>query len=226
MRLPNTAYTSRPWRIHELTRDFRLEDVWALPTPGGPDDLPRLVQQIASMDPSQSNSRVARTLWAIRCKVGGLLGWDSPDGGHGPERPTLRDRLPADLREGPSGPPDAVMAPFTSVYLLEDEWAAELVNRTVHSIMHIGWVADETGGYRGEMAVLVKPNGLLGAVYMAAIRPFRYLIVYPPLMRKIEQDWQAGGGDTGPRRRNSTIPRPGAARRLRSRPAGPDTRGI
>jgi hypothetical protein len=27
MRLPNTAHTSRPWRIHELTRDFRLEDV-------------------------------------------------------------------------------------------------------------------------------------------------------------------------------------------------------
>ena len=33
MRLPNTAQTSRPWRIHELTQDFRLEDVWALPTP-------------------------------------------------------------------------------------------------------------------------------------------------------------------------------------------------
>jgi hypothetical protein len=27
MRLPNTAHTSRPWRIHEFTRDFRLEDV-------------------------------------------------------------------------------------------------------------------------------------------------------------------------------------------------------
>ncbi len=46
MRLPNTAHTSRPWRIHERTRDFRLEDVWALPAPGGPDDFPRLVQGI------------------------------------------------------------------------------------------------------------------------------------------------------------------------------------
>ena len=35
MRLPSTAHTSRPWRIHELTRDFRLEDVWALATRGG-----------------------------------------------------------------------------------------------------------------------------------------------------------------------------------------------
>jgi hypothetical protein len=30
MRRPNTAHTSRPWRIRELTRDFRLEDVWRI----------------------------------------------------------------------------------------------------------------------------------------------------------------------------------------------------
>ena len=40
MRLPNTAHTSRPWRIHDIAPDFELEDVWALPTPGGPDDFP------------------------------------------------------------------------------------------------------------------------------------------------------------------------------------------
>lgn len=39
MRLPSTAHTSRPWRIHGIAPDFRVEDVWALPTPGGPDDL-------------------------------------------------------------------------------------------------------------------------------------------------------------------------------------------
>ena len=33
VKLPATAHTSRPWRIHELTPDFQLEDVWALPTP-------------------------------------------------------------------------------------------------------------------------------------------------------------------------------------------------
>ena len=47
--------------------------------------------------------------------------------------------------------------------------------------MHMGWVPDRTGGYRGQMAVLVKPNGLLGNAYMTAIRPFRHLIVYPPI---------------------------------------------
>jgi len=50
MRLPNSVHTSRPWRIHELTRDFRLEDVWELPEVGGPDAFPLLVQLIASGD--------------------------------------------------------------------------------------------------------------------------------------------------------------------------------
>jgi hypothetical protein len=190
MMLANTAHTSRPWRIHEITPDFRLEDVWALPTPGGPDDFARLVQQFASADPSQSLPSAARTLWALRWKIGELLGWDDEDDGVGSRVPTLRDRLPADLRDAPPGP-EFDSLPFTSLYLLEDEWAAEAANRTMHGVMHIAWVPDGNGGYRGQMAVLVKPNGLFGTAYMAAIRPFRHLIVYPPMMRKIERDWRA-----------------------------------
>jgi hypothetical protein len=187
MKLPNTAHASRPWRIHELTRDFRLEDVWALPVTGGLDDFPRLVQRFASGDPSQSSSCAARTLWAIRWKVGELLGWDAADASVGSRVPTLRDRLPADLREAPTGP-DFDELPLTSLYLLDDEWAAEVANRTMHGVIHIGLVGDETGGYGAQMAVLVKPNGLVGNAYMAAIRPFRHLIVYPAMMRQIERE--------------------------------------
>jgi hypothetical protein len=194
VRLPNSAHTSRPWRIHEFTRDFRLEDVWALPTPGGPDDFPRLVQMMASSDPSQSSSGAARTLFAIRWKVGELLGWDGPEASLGSRVPTLRDRLPVDLRDAPSGP-DFQALPFTSLYLLDDEWAAEIANRTMHGVMHIGWVPDQTGGYRGQMAVYVKPNGLFGTAYMAAIRPFRHLIVYPAILREGEREWRARPGE-------------------------------
>jgi len=191
MRIPNAAHTSQKWRIHELTRDFRLEDVWDLPTPGGPDDFPRLVQAIASGDPSHGSSCAVRTLFAIRWKIGGLLGWDRPDAGLGSRVPTLRDRLPADLRGAPPGP-DFDAVPFTSLYLIDDEFAAEIANRTMHGVMHLGWVPDGTGAYRGQMAVYVKPNGLAGAAYMAAIRPFRHLIVYPPMIRQIGRTWRAG----------------------------------
>ena len=193
MRVPNTVHTARPWRIHELTPDFRLEDVWELPGVGGPDDFPRLAQLIASYDPSHSSSLAVRTLFAVRWKLGEVLGWDGPDAGIASRVPTLRDRLPADLRGGPSGP-DFDALPFTSLYLTDDEWAAEIANRTMHGIMHIGRVPDATGGFRAEMAVYVKPNGRFGTAYMTAIRPFRYLAVYPPMMREMERTWRAQAG--------------------------------
>jgi Protein of unknown function (DUF2867) len=219
MRLPNTEHTTRPWRIHEIAPDFELEDVWALPTPGGPDDLPRLVRQATTDDPQDLDaqgryvgdgsqgiaSRVSREIFALRWKLGDLFGWDDPGSGVGHRVSTLRDRLPADLRDAPRGP-DLGAAPLRSVYLIDYEWAAEMANRTVHSVMHIGWVPDGTGGYRGQMAVLVKPNGLFGRAYMAAIKPFRHLLVYPALMRRIERDWQAGASQIHPadeRRRTS-----------------------
>jgi len=40
------------------------------------------------------------------------------------------------------------------------------------------------------MAVLVKPNGWFGKAYMASIKPFRYAIVYPLLLRSIGRGWQ------------------------------------
>jgi len=192
IRLPNAAHTSLSWRIHELTGDFRVEDVWALPTPGGPGDFPLLVRKFFSEDDSRGDSRVARALWAVRWKLGQVLGWDDPDAGLGSRVPTLRDRLPADLRDAPTGP-DLHGLPFSPLYLLGDEFAAEIANRTMHGVLHLGWVPDQAGGYRGQMAVLVKPNGPLGALYMAAIRPFRHLIVYPALIRQVEQAWRASG---------------------------------
>ena len=187
MRLPNAAHTSLPWRIHELVPDFRLEDVWALPTPGGSEDFPRLVQTVASFDPSRSAFAVVRLLFAIRWKIGELLGWDEEDGGAPGTARSLRERLPADLRE--TTPPTFTGAPFASLYLTDDEWAAEIANRTMHGVLHIGWVRNGDG-YRGQMAVLVKPSGLLGESYMTAIRPFRHLIVYPAMMRELERGWR------------------------------------
>jgi len=185
---PKSAHTSRAWRIHELTGDFRLEDVWALPTPGGPDDFPDLVRLATSLDPSRSASRAVRTLFAFRWKAGELLGWDGPEAGLDARVARVRDRLPADLRAAPGPEFDAL--PFTSLYLLEDEFAAEIANKTVHGALHLGWVPAGTGGHRGEMAVYVKPNGRLGNAYMAAIAPSRHRLVYPPMLQDIGRAWR------------------------------------
>jgi uncharacterized protein DUF2867 len=209
-RLPNTAHTSRPWRVHEFTGDFELEDVWELPTPGGPDDLARLVDMSAAgrFADGREFPAVFRALFALRWKLGELFGWDKADSGVGERVRSLRERLPADLLEVPRGP-DLRAVPgrtevngqpvFTSVYQTRDEWVAELSNNTVHSLMHIGWVADDSGGgYHAQMAVLTKPNGWLGKAYMAAIKPFRYALIYPMLLRSIERQWQQAARIGGP----------------------------
>jgi hypothetical protein len=187
MKLPDSAHFSQPWRIHDLTPDFRLEDVWALPTPGGPSDFPRLVAMVASFDDAQRRSSVVGILFAIREALGQVFGWD--DAVEDSARPSLRHRLPADLRACPSAVSPAMG--FTPLYQTDDEWAAELINATVHGVIHLGWVADGAAGYRGQMAILVKPNGVLGRVYMAAITPFRYLIVYPRMLKGIGRKWKA-----------------------------------
>ena len=177
-----------PWRIHAIANDFRVEDVWALPTPGGPDDFGRLVALMESFDPAQS-SPVVRALFAIRWRLGGWLGLDRADTGLGSRVASLRDRLPADLRIE-AGTAAIGDLGFRLVYLTDREAAMEIANETMHGVLHLGWVPDGTGGYRGQMAVLVKPNGRLGRAYMAAIAPFRYGLVYPLMLRTIERRWE------------------------------------
>jgi hypothetical protein len=187
MRLPDTAHTSRPWRIHELTPDFRVEDVWQLPVEGARADLPRVVEVILGRDPQRSQSFAVRSLFALRWKLGALFGWD--DAPASEAAGSLRERLPPDLRERPG--PDFETLPFSPLYLTDDEFAAEIANRTMHGVVHFGWVHESGERYGAQMAVLVKPNGLFGRAYMAAIKPFRHLFVYPAMLREGGRRWRA-----------------------------------
>ncbi|HLR95792.1 MAG TPA: DUF2867 domain-containing protein [Jiangellaceae bacterium] len=197
MRVPLEEHTARPWRIHELTPDFEVEDVWALPTPGGPDDFDLLMARVGSGRPDDGAPLAVRLVWAARWKLGEWLGWDHEDAGLGTRVDSLRERLPEDLRNGPRGP-ELDEVPFSPLYRVDNEYAAEIANRTMHGVLHLGWVQDGQGGYHGQMAVLVKPNARFGRLYMAAIKPFRYALVYPALMRHYEQMWReaTGGQDS------------------------------
>lgn len=191
-RLPDAAYAAGPWRIRDLTPDFVLEDVWELPGEGGEGDFGKVVGLICGMDPGRGSgvaAKASRVLWAVRWKVGAMLGWDDEEGGLGGRVASLRERLPQELRD--SRPPGFATLPFRSLYLTDDEFAAEIANRTMHGVLHLGRVPSPTPGrFRVQMAVLVKPNGRTGKVYMSAIRPFRHLVVYPAMMRQGRASWE------------------------------------
>jgi hypothetical protein len=183
--LDTTEHTSRPWRIPAIASVFRVLDVWALPTPGGRGDFPRLVHLMATFDPART-STVVRGLFAVRWTLGRLFGLDGQDSGLGTRVPSLRDRVPAEIANtSVHFDTDA----FTPLYVADDEFALEIANRTVHGVLHVGWVSDGAGGHRGQMAILVKPNGVLGTAYLVAIAPFRHFIVYPLMLRDVGRAW-------------------------------------
>src|SRR5690242_5536265 len=127
MKLPTSAHMARPWRIHEIAPDFRVEDVWELPISGGPNDFGRLVDLVASYDPTHAGPWPVRALFSARWKLGGLFGWDAPTRGVGALVASLAERLPPDLRARPAGP-EFDTGLFRSLYRLDDEWAAETAN--------------------------------------------------------------------------------------------------
>jgi Protein of unknown function (DUF2867) len=218
MRISNAAHESRPWRIRAIVPDFVLEDVWALPVQGGAGDFPLLLELMAASDPANADSRPARLLWRLRERLGSwfdLGGISAPVDGEdaalglpipGTSETSLRQRLPEDLRDT-AAEVDFGSLPFVPLYRTDTEFAAEVSNRTVHGVMHLAWVDQGDGRYQAQMAVYVKPRGRLGQAYMALIKPFRYLIVYPALLRQTERTWNEGVA-----RRSATAASPPPAR--------------
>jgi hypothetical protein len=202
LRVSNEAHESHPWRIHEIVEDFTLEDVWALPAYGGAEDFEDVPKMLRSLDPANADSGPARALWRFRDRLGawfdlGRISEPAPSPGEGSRsRPpipgttetSLAGRLPEDLR-GTAADVDFGSLPFEPLYRTDDEFAAEVSNKTVFGVLHLAWVERGGGRYQGQMAVYVKPRGGFGEAYMLAIKPFRYLNVYPALMRQVEREW-------------------------------------
>jgi Protein of unknown function (DUF2867) len=202
VRVPNEVQLAQPWRIHAVVADFTLEDVWTLPlVGGGSDDFAAAVEMTAKFNPAKAKSLPTRLLWGLRDRLGAWFAMGristpvSKPAGTADRLPipgtheySLAERLPADLR----GTADGVhfeSLPFVPLYRTANEFAAEISNRTVHGVLHLAWADRGDGRHQGQMAVYVKPRGRFGEAYMAFIKPFRYLIVYPALERQIEHAW-------------------------------------
>jgi hypothetical protein len=68
-------------------------------------------------------------------------------------------------------------ARFVPVYADAEEQLQRIENRTVTGFLHLSLAAR-----RPRLAVYVRPHGRLGRAYLAAIEPFRRLVVYPGLL--------------------------------------------
>jgi len=192
MRIPNERHLGLDLRIHEIVPDFRLEDVWLLPgIEGSAADFERAVQMTLDSDPAHGSSGPARFLWRARDLLGRWLRLgDVTEPVGQPPANTLRSRLSADLQGSVDGMRYDHL-PFVPLYRTATEYAAEISNATVHGVMHLAWLPTGGDRYQGQMAVYVKPRGWFGRAYMAFIKPFRYLVVYPAMERQTARQWAA-----------------------------------
>ena len=76
MKLPRSVHDEQRWRIADIAPDFKVEDVWALPVHGGPDDFPLLLEVMSHLRSDDSPSRLSRILFGVRWKLGEWFGWD------------------------------------------------------------------------------------------------------------------------------------------------------
>lgn len=186
MRIDPAEFRARPLRAHTLLRDVPLEDVWAIRLRGGGPG--RTIEDLGPMFSAAIDAApaIVQALFRLRIRMGALFGWDR-------ERPewsaeSYAHRLtPADRARSTAAPgtPDR---PFSLVYRFEDEQLSERRNGTVHAFSSLS-MRPTPDGYLAHWAIYVQPVHRFTRLYMRAIDPFRRLLVYPAIIRKVERAW-------------------------------------
>ena len=186
MRIDPGEFRARPLRVHAVLHDVPLEDAWAIPLSGG--GAGRTIQDLrtAMAVGREAAPTVVQGLFRLRGHIGALLEWDH-------RRPTwdaesFADRLTTADRAQSLVPPGTPDGPFALLYRFEDEKLSELRNATVHAFASLS-IRQTPGGYLAYLGVFVRPVHRFTRLYMGAIAPFRRLIVYPAIIRKMQSAW-------------------------------------
>ena len=175
-----------PLRVHVFLAGVPLHDVWAVDlsrTPGRI-TLAEFLRRAGNL--FRQPPPAVRALLSVRFFMGGLFGWDRASPGSVPE--SFAQRLTDEDRArslASAGTPDGF---FRIVYRFENEQLDEIVNRTAHAGA-LSALVETAAGYRFYFAVYVRDVSPFTPVYMAAIDPFRKLVVYPSLLRSVRTGW-------------------------------------
>ena len=195
MRLVPDEFRARTLRVHALLHDIPLEDAWAIPLSGG--GAGRTVQDVRAvmLAGRETAPAVVQGLFWLRRRIGALFGWDDDRPAWNAE--SYADRLSPEDRARSLVAPGTPDGSFRVLYRFEDEQLSELRNATVHAFASLS-IRQTSGGYLAYLGVFVQPVHRLTRLYMAAIAPFRRLVVYPTIIRKVQMEWaERYGGESG-----------------------------
>ncbi len=191
IKIDNKHHLNQSWLVHTLLSDFELEDVWRVPVVLKEDQSFELFLDsfLKSNDKVIKAGSLAGLLFKFRLFLGKIFKWD--------EKKKIDHLIPGSIRERYAKSKnlsfqdliDPGKEDFIPVYKFENEFLSEIENKTVHAALHQGRVKYKKD-YTVQMAVYVKPKGIFGRLYMQVIKPFRYWIVYPALMKSAKVTWE------------------------------------
>jgi len=186
MRIDPGEFRARPLRVHALLHDVPLEDAWAVPLAGGGPG--RTVQDFRAVMVAgrEAAPTLVRGLFQLRARVGAWFGWDRQRPAWSTE--SYLDRLSAADRAESLVAPGTPDGSFRLLYRFEDEQLSELRNSTVHAFASLS-IRQTPQGYLAYLGVFVRPVNRFTGLYMGSIAPFRRLVVYPALIRKVQRAW-------------------------------------
>ena len=174
-------------RAHSLLADVPLHDVWLVELPGGGAGRTIVdLRALLSMESLTAANLAVRFLFRLRAWLGLALGWDrEPPDASGE---TFLQRLSAADRECSLVAPGTREGPFRVLFVSPREAISEIQNATVHGFSVFALVEDSSG-YRLYWAIYVLPVGRITSWYMRLIDPFRRVIIYPAMLRRIRAVW-------------------------------------
>jgi len=188
-------YLRQHYRVHALLSDFELEDVWQVPvTLTSNQSLHLFVEHFKKAMDKITDKGVAGFLFRLRLALGKLLNL-------GDENKLVSELIPGSIRDRYAHEEELSFEDlpalsnddlgFAPVYMMENEELSEIENKIVHAALHFSRVPIGEALFGVYMAVYVKPKGLLGKIYMPLIKPFRWWIVYPALMKIAKNKWES-----------------------------------
>lgn len=191
MKIKTEAHYEHTWTVHDLLKDFEVEDVWQFPVELKKEHtIADFQKQLFTAMEQLAQKGPAGLLFKLRFFLGELFDWDkaSESTSNLIKKGSIRERYAQVAHLKKEDLPPIGQADFKPVYVLENESLAEIKNETVHAGLHLAKVP-KGNDFTVQMAVYVKPKGSLGKFYMSLIKPFRLAIVYPAMMKIIGKQW-------------------------------------
>jgi hypothetical protein len=174
---------------HKFLTGVPLKSLYCLDLPGGRIGMSVLdIKEAVGFNTEQLETGIfTKSLFWLRGLIGGIFGWDAAD--KLAESVSFLPRLTAEEKARSLVEPGKKEGISRVLFCFENEFAAEIINKTVHCF----WVMAKektSNGYSLYMAVFVRRLNWFTPIYMALVTPMLKWIIYPALNKTVARNWE------------------------------------